>query len=76
MFWIFHLACRDLNVIPHLMKQSKMPPSFQPILVSLCSSFSDEKSSLSESMKNHGNRHPHKLRLNREKKPFEGVCLW
>ena len=48
MFWIFHLACRDLNVIPHLMKQSKMLPSFQPILVSLRSSFSDEKSSVRE----------------------------
>ena len=43
MFWLFHLACRDLNVIPHLMKQSKMLLSFQPILVSLRSSFSDEK---------------------------------
>ena len=42
MFWLFHLARRDLNVILNRMKQAKTPSSFQIIIVSLRSSFSDE----------------------------------
>ena len=46
MFWLFHLARRDLNVILNRMKQAKTPSSFQIIIVSLRSSFSDEETSV------------------------------
>ena len=46
MFWLFHLARRDLNVTLNRMKQAKTPSSFQIIIVSLRSSFSDEETSV------------------------------
>ena len=70
MFWLFHSARRDRNVILNRMKLSKTLSSIQIILVSPRSSFSDEETFV----RAHGKPWEQlidvheKFRLNRERK--------